>query len=258
MRYGLVAFVVIVLMAPSGRSAPARAQPPHVRTATLKERFQAARRKAKAFGPSYSSDPRAVLSENPGFQEMIALGPACIPHVMEAIRGKEDDSYNLMWVAAEILKAPPPPQATGTSAAFLEWLEGKTKKGHEEAKTEFAALRKAWAETKARADTPTLWRDVTTLDPEFRVLRTKRTLTPLGEVYTKIQGLGVFVLPLLVEELRNGEYDFLPIIVHLTDGAARLHGGWPKDMAKSCLAWWAEHRSAWIVASPRPTPQRGP
>lgn len=246
MRRTLIRSALLLLVVLQGHGALAETRPPPESTIELKEKFDDLLKKARQFR-SWESNPRVVLAKNPALQEMIALGPPCLPYLMEVIHQKDVDAYMLLWVAAEMLKIAPEPVAASKSATFREWLDGKMRTGYEEAEKEFVTLREQWFETKRRTDKATLWHDVTMLDPEFKVLRTQRQLTPLGKVYTQIQDLGIFVLPRLMEELRKGEYDFLPIIRHLTKGAAHAEAGRAVDMAKTSLAWWAEHRSEWIV-----------
>jgi len=193
---------------------------------------------------SLSSDSRRVISETPALQKLARMNPEAVPYMLENV----GECPVLAWVAQDILKVFP--QATDDlldSSTMTKWLSAKTRTGYEDARAAFPRLRNEWARTKERSQTMALWQDVTVLDTEWMCLRTKRELTALGEVYVEIQNLGVFVLPLLMEGLKHGEYDFLPMIGHLTNRQAPAGAGKPEESAELCLKWWAKNSARWKV-----------
>ena len=254
MRSTMIALALLLLLAcphhGSRGGTPAR---PGARGG-LRQRFQGLLEKSRQ-SLSWLSNARGIVDESPALQEMIALGPGCLPHVMREVRKKSPDQLQLMWVAADVMKVSPGRADTRSEESFHAWLTAKMTNGPQWASSEFTTLRRKWFDMKRQAGTTELWHDVTLLDPEFRSLRTRRQFTPLGKIYADIQGLGVFVLPLLVQELEKGEYDFLPVIKHLTSGAARVYGGRAASSAKVCIAWWAKHRREWTVVRPEGGPE---
>ena len=250
MHCSWVKSVLLSFIALSAYGVQADMDVPSDRSVKVKERFEILLERVSQENVSAASWPRQVVSETPAFQEMISLGPSCLPYLMES-RRQTGLEFNLLVVAAEILKLPPESVSGETVAVFRKSLESKMRNGYKEAEEKLPILMGKWSEAKRETDVPALWHDVTVLDPEFRILRTERQLTPLGEVYTEIQNLGIFVLPLLMREVKKGEYDFLPIIGFLTNGSAPLDGwGRADEAANACLQWWEEHRSEWIVDVP--------
>ena len=250
MHCSWVKSVVLSCIALSAYGVEVEMDVPSERPTNVKQRFESLLERASKECVSLSSSPREVVSETPAFQEMISLGPSCLPYLMES-RPQTGLEFDLLLVAAEIFKLPPESVSGETVAVFRKSLESKMRNGYKEAEEKLPILMGKWSEAKRETDVPALWHDITSLDPEFKVLRTQRQLTPLGEVYTEIQNLGIFVLPLLMEEVKKGEYDFLPIVGFLTNGAAPLDGYGRVDGAvNACLKWWEEHRSEWIVDVP--------
>ena len=241
-------FLTIIVVTLISRHEPADGASAAKEMGDLRQRFERLAEEALKVTTG-ASDPREVLAKNAPIQEMISLGPPCLPYIMERIdeRARKGDFYPLlMWAAAEILRVDPG-RAAQLGSAFREWLDSKVHRGYEKAEKRFAELRREWQQRRPGTGKAILWNDVCRLHPDFKVLSTERHLTKLGEVYTKIQGLGIFVLPVLIEELKKGNYDFLPIIGHLTNGRADFGGGLAENMAKTCIAWWEQHSSEWIV-----------
>jgi len=257
MRNGLGWMLCLCAFAPCEYVLAAEAPGPVREPAMLKKRIAELREQAKRT-PSWASTVPGVLAENQALQDMIALGPPCLPYLLDAVKERGRDEYILLWVAAEILKVRPPRDVAGTAPRLREWLHAKVAGGVDEASKEFASLKSRWDKLKNQTGEPLLWYDRVLLDPEYKVLRQKRELTDLGKVYVEIQQLGVQALPALMDELRNGEYDFLPIVRDLTNGAAHHAAGNAEHMAKTALKWWAEHGDEWTVAAPNPARKRGP
>jgi len=258
MRNTIAGFISIFLMVSGGQSAFGQmAGAPAEGMIQVKEQFEELLRRARDFA-SDSSDPYELLRQNPAFKDIVSLGLACLPYLLSAI-GDERGAckYELTLVACEILKCPPQP-GIWSGRALNKKLDSKLRNGYPEAEEEFPALRKEWFELKQETDSMELWHDVTESDPEYKLLRTHRELTHLGEVYVKIQNLGIFVLPLLMQEIKRGKYDFLPIVQHLTDGAVPpANCDWPGRAAEACLKWWGKHSAEWTVDVSQLPSERG-
>lgn len=198
---------------------------------------------------SLSSIRETVISENPAYMKMIALGPRCLPFLMAKVDQGVPSAYDLIGVAEKILKVRPPKDPKmAIKGGEQRWLKRKLEKGYQEAEARFRKLQAAWAAAKARSKDHVLWRDVTVLDQEFKVLKVRREYTPLGKVYRDIQSLGLFVLPSLMEGLAAGRHtDFLPIVRFLTNGRAPIHGASPPVETKRCDEWWKKHKDEWTV-----------
>ncbi len=176
--------VVVVIVAVVGTSvatwAEAPPREPADREAELKERFEELYRKSRKALPSYSSTLTGIVADNPALQDIISLGPECLPQLMAKIR-EDDFKSPLLYVAYSILKIKM--VEFGTDSECREHLEDRMKSGYEEAERDFEKLRKAWFAERQRAPTLELWRDIVELDPEFKVLTTRRERTRLGVIY---------------------------------------------------------------------------
>ncbi len=198
---------------------------------------------------SLSSITETVISENPAYMKMIALGPRCLPFLMAKVDQGVPRGYTLMVVAYKILKVAPDKELKiSTRRGLQRWLKRKLEKGHQEVEGRFWKLRVQWAAAKAQSKDQVLWKDVTVLDNESKFLKVRREYTPLGTVYRDIQSLGLYVLPLLMEGLAAGRCtDFLPIVRFLTNGRAPIHAASPIPDAKRCVEWWKKHEVEWTV-----------
>ena len=240
MRSALAVVVAVVLTSVATRAEDAPTVPAD-KEAKLRERFEELCRKSREAPPSYSSSLTDVVAEDPALQDIISLGPACLPQLMAKI-GEDDFDASLLYVATTILKIEP--DEFGSDSEWREHLEDRMKSGYEEAKKEFEKLRREWYAERQRAPTLELWRDIVELDPEFKVLTTRRERTRLGEVYHRIPALGIFALPFLLDEIEKGRSDFIPIVGFLTDGKAPVVGGRVEEVTRNVLRWWKQHESS--------------
>ena len=217
---------------------------PGGREAEMRERFEELYRKSRKALPSYSSTLTGIVADNPALEDIISLGPECLPQLMAKIR-EDDFKAPLLYVAYSILKIKM--VEFGTDSECREHLEDRMKSGYEEAEKAFEKLRKELFAERRRAPTLELWRDIVELDPEFKVLTTRRERTRLGEVYHRIQALGTFALPFLLNEIEKGHSDFLPIVGFLTNMKAPVVGGRVEEVARNVLRWWKQHDSEWLL-----------
>ena len=222
-------------------------RPASIKELDVKGKLEVLCKQATEEKTSRTSKPYKFLSESPAYQAIIALGPPCVPYLMEKIRNEDTYKWNFVYTTAAILKIEPGPTTKGSSLRLQKYIESKLASGYREAEDEFKKLKAEWLEERGEEETPELWKDITVLNAEFKVLRTHREPTPLGEVYGQIRGLGIFVLPSLIKDLENGNYDFLPIICHLTDGKAPTGRGYPREGAKACIEWWAKNKEHWTI-----------
>ncbi len=214
---------------------------------SVKEKFEDLCKSAREESPSFSSDTLHVISASPAYQAIVAMGPRCLPYVMEKIRKEDVHKWTFVYVGAVILKIEPGPVVMGSSSRLQKYVEKKLVSGYQEAEEEFSRLNAEWMKEKGQKEAPELWTEVTVLDGEFKVLKTHKEFTPAGKVYSQIRSLGIFVLPSLMLELEKGNYDFLPIISTLSNGSAPTGRGYAKQGAKACITWWAKNKGDWTI-----------
>ena len=202
------------------------------------------------------SCPSETVRHSKTAGEIIALGPRWFPLVWEGALKEPGGGGEWTEIGRRMLKVPfggsntpkfynsfraPPrqPAMSGRNRLLSRLLAG-----YDGAAKEFREVAAEWYALKEQGPLE-LWTDTTVFDDEDKELETKRRRTALGEVYRKIENLGIFVLPALIEEVKAGRYDFFPVIRYLTDGKAPR--GWGARAGKVCVEWWEENKTDWLV-----------
>jgi len=264
----VVSASLVVVVSTSGALAQREARPDDdaLRAAFEQryERWQVVRREALE-GPGSDLDT-AKLFGSEAWQRLTQLGVGAVPlfikklphdhmlgHALHNITGWRyhvtrtgASPAEWLWRVAEF----PDIQSTGgppdAVAIWLRWWG----EGPEFAAQSFRDLRARWPET-ATPGRRLLWATETYLDTIHGQLHTQqRQLTPAGEVYDAIQCLGIAVLPHIVETLREGEADFLPIALELTDGAGGLGDPTRPPEVAAFLEWWEANKQDWLIPWP--------
>jgi len=119
----------------------------------------------------------------------------------------------------------------------------------------FRELRARWRELKSPEKTP-VWTSRTHVNDRGYLYTLRTAFTPAGEVYDGLQCLGIAVLPHIVETLKEGEADFLPIALELTDGAGGLGDPTRPPEVAAFLEWWEANKQDWLI--PWPEEPAGP
>ncbi|MFW6189830.1 MAG: hypothetical protein ACOC7T_05280, partial [Planctomycetota bacterium] len=68
--------------------------------------------------------------------------------------------------------------------------------------------------------------------------------------YEDLRRMGVPALPRMMQKLRAGDEQMLPIIRDLTNGEIDTSGKTPQEQVRSALAWWKENKQKWIIPFP--------
>ena len=68
-----------------------------------------------------------------------------------------------------------------------------------------------------------------------------------------LEGIGVLVLPQMVEKVAAGSLELVPVISRLTDGAVKADA-----TAQQVLAWWAKDKAKWTLPEESPAPAAPP
>ena len=83
-------------------------------------------------------------------------------------------------------------------------------------------------------------------DNQRKLILTETTKTELGRAYDRLREFGIDALPVIVEKIKAGEYDLLPLFGELTDGIGANYGGTLPERAEYVLSglkgngenWW--------------------
>jgi hypothetical protein len=206
--------------------------------------------------PSGAPFPAWAIEAVPAYRKMVALGPRCLPYLTAQLGTGKHPDPDLVYVAIVIMRVKEPVvKWTGDMEQLAQWVRQFGGNGYRVAKGAFPELRNRWETTKAKKGSSELWQEVAVWNDEIGALEVRRKLTPLGEIYRSIEAYGLFVLPLLMEEVKNGNWDFVPIIQAMIGSgeAVGLPGRAPARLyADACLQWWKESQAEWTVLLPPP------
>lgn len=203
---------------------------------------------------SFSSvfDRDANYDRNPAFQEIVGLGLSAVPHIMNKL--EKGEAWGLEYALGRITKwtfhygkrvespgryvlfieeypdmqhSPDPPMARDVC---LRWWRG----GRRETPERFAKLYAEW-----------------------KTLKSEGKEDEAQQKYQRIKDLGIDALPLIVEQLRAGNMDLMPVMSYLTDGQC------PTTDRQQCVQWWDANRDKWTLPLPEavkcaPSPESAP
>jgi hypothetical protein len=198
---------------------------------------------------------RALLTIGEAYRDLVELGPRAAPFFAEQMLAAEEPRK-----AAAMAEA----LARVTDKRFprAEWPEGKYldpvlrvqlysewwQEGRQRTAADFARLYTRWKELKAHGDLVFL-RDVyvITYDDEQKAVVTKRTQqrSELAEVYDAMKNMGVDILPLIIEQFIDKDYDLLPIFRELTHIVPR--GQNLDERIAYCVKWWEGNKGDWVI-----------
>ena len=162
-----------------------------------------------------SSGPGLMTCEEA--QALIGMGPKAVPLMMQKLDEREDPYGAILWVAVRDI----------------------TKKQF--SKDELFKLnpRDLWGKwwQDAHETTPKqfvdLWREWRTLEQQQ------------ASLLKQARDLGILVIPSIIERLKQGETELIPLLSELTDGEVK-----PEWLPDQCLEWWDRSKDAWNVPHP--------
>ncbi|PIX77529.1 MAG: hypothetical protein COZ37_02220 [bacterium (Candidatus Ratteibacteria) CG_4_10_14_3_um_filter_41_18] len=167
--------------------------------------------------------------ECPQFQEIVKLGLPALPYIVRKMEENPDEQF--LWKAIEeitkvkirgkydkqkntIIFPDFPDLKPGENVYLYWWREG-------------------------RKQTPQLFGK---LYSEWKELQIAGKEKEANEKYRKIKNLGIVALPYIMEKIKQGETELIPIVSYLTDESIK------KDAKVSkCLDWWNRNKDKWII-----------
>jgi hypothetical protein len=205
-------------------------------------------------GTGYTGGTTALQQQH--LDSIARLGPRALPLVMETLR--ETGDSNLAAVAGRMSKKHfvlselpdgKPPDQHGWVALCLRWWDRE----HARTPQRFAELYEVWKQTKRQWMVLGSYELV--YDDSFKgIWYSRRAQTKDGELLDEIKALGIAALPFMMEKIKEGDYDMLPVIAQLTDGGAAdaepLADQPLEERARRCLEWWEKNKEQWTIPFP--------
>jgi hypothetical protein len=166
----------------------------------------------------FRSDP----SGSPALREIAKIGIPGIPLIIEKIEEKDDMylDFCIFLITRKVFeKSEWPPDKLGDSHTgakmYVEWW----KEGRKKTPEQFSGYFQDWRR----------------LTSECKTEEAKAKLKNLTN-------LGIDALPLMIEKIREGNTEFIPIISFLTNEAIK------KDASPdTAIKWWAENKQNWLL-----------
>jgi hypothetical protein len=92
-----------------------------------------------------------------------------------------------------------------------------------------------------------LWSNICAYDDSSKEISVidNQSVTEFGKAYFALQGLGIEILPLIVDQLQRKNYNLLPLFGDLTNGQGVTPKGSLDERIKFTLAWWKSEKDYW-------------
>jgi len=162
-------------------------------------------------------------------QKIAKLGMPVLPYLMEKIIATEDMNLNI-----------PIYVITTKTFAKSEWPEGK--RGDSRTKVK---LYINWWKT-GRKLTP---QQFSQRYLQWKNLKTQGKEDEAKAKLDEIRRLGIAALPIMIEKVKQGEKEFIPLIFKLTKGKVKTNA-----TISECLAWWRDNKEKWLIPFPNTRP----
>jgi len=174
----------------------------------------------------YSSD----FTDNKHYREIVNLGIPASPCLIEKI----EEGVSALGDAVTII----------TKKRFEEYEQPEYIVW--DSKSTATAVVKWWP--KARKETPQKFRK---LYNEWKNLKNQGNEKEKEEKekLEQIRALGIAALPMIIEKIREGDKELIPIVSKLTSAQVD-----PNTSISQCFAWWQDSRQKWLIPFPNKRP----
>jgi hypothetical protein len=190
------------------------------------------------------------------YERLVALGPRAVPFFIKELEGwakfKKDgtfargDAFLLDDAVGRIVH-----KKFEDWADVLAWWQSRA-----DVPLRFRQAYEQWKRAKADGQS-VLQVDETVFDERTKRLQTRQTRTELGKAYFAIRDLGIDALPFLVETLKAGDYDLLPINAEVGGWRAPPErAGTLAEQAKEALEFWEKYREELLLPPAPAAPQK--
>lgn len=200
----------------------------------------------------YMADP-LTDERRQHLDNIIKLGPPVLPLLMEKLTQRRSTLlyYPISTITKKRFVADEWPRgklgdSRGAVDLYLLWWQA----GVEMTAARFERLYAEWKKLKAGRTVLGYYEHVYD-DSSKGIWMHRRKETEAGELLDAIKALGIAALPCMIEKIKEGDYDMLPIIADLTDEASGrvqpLAIGTVEERAQFCLQWWEKNKDWWTI-----------
>ena len=183
-----------------------------------------------AWGKYLEEHPRlSTLTSNRYYRDIIDLGMPAVPYLMEGI---EKGNWALSGAIREI-----------TRKRFEEYERPADYRGGSQ---DYAKLIVQWW-PKARKETPNQFSQRYS---QWKDLKKKGKEKEAKEKLEEIRALGVAALPIIIEKVKQGDNELIPIVSKLTDVQVD-----PNANTAQCVSWWQQNKENWLIPFPNKKPK---
>jgi hypothetical protein len=197
-----------------------------------------------------NGQPETVsLTTGKEYSELMKLGVPALPMLCASLETNATarQAPALADMVLRLTKRELPKTVAADGAARVKWVQSWWKEGRQATKTQFDALAVRWKEEKAKGGFVFESQTVAlTYDDATKIVSTKReqSKSDLGRIYHDIQGLGIEVLPFIMEQLLALDYDLLPAFGEITQ--FKPAGDLPLRV-KATRDWWEKNKSRYLI-----------
>jgi len=85
---------------------------------------------------------------------------------------------------------------------------------------------------------------------QWKKLKTEGKEKEAKEKLEEIRALGVAALPIIIEKVKQGDNELIPIVSKLTDGQVD-----PNTNNSQCVSWWQQNKESWLIPFPNKKPK---
>jgi hypothetical protein len=203
----------------------------------------------------------SAYTDNKPFEEIVELGIPALPYIVEKLE-KDTSAHFLIYAMKRMTKKKFVLKKVGEGRYITDDFPGMViegsgnqrraklwirwwKEGRKQTPQLFRKLYSRWKQLGKNGEIE-LQSEVTVYKYETKTIQTNIRNTEAGEIYGAMRGLGIAALPYMMEKIKEGEYDVLPLVWELTDGAY-LSVLEPAAQAKVCLEWWSREKDKWVL-----------
>jgi len=169
------------------------------------------------------------LTGNKYYRDIIDLGTPAVPYMVEKI---EEGCWPLGDAVTVI-----------TKKRFEEYEQPEYHV--RDSKSTAAAVAKWWP--KARKETPHQFNQRYS---QWKDLKKQGKEKEAKEKLEEIRALGIASLPIIIEKVKQGDNELIPIVSKLTDGQVD-----PNANTSQCVSWWQQNKEQWLIPFPNKKPK---